>query len=85
MISALDFRSGIEELLDYETNPIARVRIRRALRNDRVFSRWLGRVNDMAENNGFVDAFDFESLKEFLAEHWDEIAKLLLTLLLMFI
>lgn len=94
MIAIEDFRKAIEQLAEYETNPISRMRCRRALRNGTVMERWRMRVERRYEETaGFTVKFgepvvvtlDFDSVFEWLTEHWDEILKILLTILPLFI
>lgn len=91
MITTIDFRSALYELVEYESNPISRMRCRRALRNDRLFNRWYQHVNDMAIASRGLGAdeqpiaFDFDTLVEWLTENWDEILKILFTLLPLFL
>ena len=86
MIATSDFRHVIEQLSEYETNPITRMRCRRALRNDRVMARWIDRVVDLYDQQPSVDGtpalVDFNDLLEWIVENWDSIVKILLSLLM---
>lgn len=88
MIATEDFRKAIEELAEYETNPISRMRCKRALRNDRIMERWQRRVVEIAPLpviGGADYEFVFQNLLDWLMENWDEILKILLTILPLFI
>lgn len=92
MIATKEFRDAIEQLAEYEINPISRWRVRRALRNERVLERWRQRVSEQFVSSLSVGApigtpvtFDFQQLLDWMTEHWDEILRILLTLLPMFL
>lgn len=88
MIATADFRRAIEQLRDEETRRIMRFRCDRALRNPRVMSRWYTRAMIVMEKDSpqlYGDAasgaLDFDSFLDWLAEHWDEMLSILLSLL----
>lgn len=90
-ISKDDFRDGLEYALEEkETNRRQRRRLRRALRNPRVFSRLYDRAAPqipqfVPNSDGDLVRVDFDNILDWFLENWDEILKILLTILPLFI
>lgn len=83
MLTREDLRDAIEQAIELkETNVRQRFRLKRALRNPRVMERMHRQLAPRMESE--LEALDVDSILDWLMEHFDEILKLLLSLIAIF-